>query len=312
MTETLHISANPLPPKMRKPGSAGIASDTEITIIDNNHQPLPVKSIGEIVVQSPWLMTGYINNDEANDSAFCAKGFRTGDLGYLDEEGYLFITGRAKEIINRGGEKITPYEVDQVLLAHPAIKEAVTFPVPHPTLGENIAAVVVVNDNAQVEPETLRQFAREKLAEFKVPYRIVISDHLPKGATGKLQRHKMAAYFAKQLSAQEIISNPEHAADELSSTPLQENLLTNWRELLNIEHIGIHDNFLALGGNSLLATQLMVRIIEQFQIHIPLHSLFDAPTIAKLSVQLETILKQENPNASAPIKALHRKKFMPE
>jgi acyl carrier protein len=140
----------------------------------------------------------------------------------------------------------------------------------------------------------------------------VISDHLPKGATGKLQRHKMAAYFAKQLSAQEIISNPEHAAGELSSTPLQENLLTLWRELLNIEHIGIHDNFLALGGNSLLATQLMVRIIEQFQIHIPLHSLFDAPTIAKLSVQLETILKQENPNASAPIKALHRKKFMPE
>jgi acyl-CoA synthetase (AMP-forming)/AMP-acid ligase II/thioesterase domain-containing protein/acyl carrier protein len=299
-TETLTISANPLPPKVRKPGSSGIASDTEITIIDNVCQSLPARSIGEIVVQSPWLMSGYINNVQANDSAFCAKGFRTGDLGYLDEEGYLFITGRVKEIINRGGEKITPYEVDQVLLAHSAVKEAVSFPVPHPTLGENIAAVVVLNNNAQVESEMLRQFARQKLAEFKVPYRIVISDHLPKGATGKLQRHKMAAYFAEQLAIQQSKFNQVHVADNLSLTPLQENLLRIWQEVLNIKQIGIHDNFFELGGHSLLAIVLCTKIEAKIGKPIPIELIFKFPTIYMLSGALEnhTNIKSKNFNSA--------------
>ena len=215
MTETIHISGNPLPPKIRKPGSAGIATDTEITIVDDSCEPVAPGAIGEIVVKSSWIMTGYINNELANESAFCAKGFRTGDIGYLDQEGYLFITGRVKEIINRGGEKISPYEVEQILLAHPAIKEAVAFPVPHPTLGENVAAVVVVNEDAQVEPETIRRYARERLAEFKVPYRILISEHIPKGATGKIQRHKMAAFFAEQLDAEKERLDQPHVVDNI-------------------------------------------------------------------------------------------------
>jgi oxalate---CoA ligase len=313
MTEVVHISSNPMPPGIRKQGSVGISYGTcNISVIDDTGQNVPPMIEGEIVVQGPTVITAYLDNGVANEEAFCSQGFRTGDLGYLDNDGYLFITGRAKEIINRGGEKISPYEVDQVLLSHPAIKEALTFPVPHATLGENVAAVVVIDDKQQIEPEILRQYVRQKLAAIKVPYRILISDHLPKGSTGKVQRHKMAAYFAAQLSSHDIKSNQLHAIDELPQTPLQENLLTIWRELLAIEQIGIHDNFLALGGNSLLATQLMVRITEQLQIEVPLNALFNASTIAKLSVQLETILKQENPNASAPIKSLHRKKFIPK
>lgn len=257
---------------------------------------------GEIVVQGPTVIGAYIDNDAANSEAFCAQGFRTGDLGYLDEDGYLFITGRMKEIINRGGEKISPYEVDQVLLAHPAVKEAVTFSVAHATLGENVAAAVVLTEKNPVEAEALRHYIRQKLAEFKVPYRIVISDHLPKGPTGKVQRHQMATYFAAQLSAQAIQFNQ----NKLPATQLQEKLLTIWRELLNSESIDIHDNFLALGGNSLLAMQFIAQVNTQFQVDFPLQLLFEAATVAELSAHLETLLKQENRQVSLAIKALPR------
>ncbi|MDI1292739.1 MAG: non-ribosomal peptide synthetase [Methylobacter sp.] len=303
MTEVVHISSNPMPPGIRKQGSVGISyGHCKISVIDDRGQNVLSMTEGEVAVQGPTVIGAYIDNDAANRDSFCAQGFRTGDLGYLDEDGYLFITGRIKEIINRGGEKISPYEVDQVLLAHPAIKEAVTFPVAHATLGENVAAAVVLTEKNQVEAEALRHYIRQKLAEFKVPYRIVISDHLPKGPTGKVQRHKMATYFAAQLSAQESRFNQ----NELPATELQEKLLTMWRELLNIESIGIHANFLALGGNSLLAMQFIAQVNTQFQVDFPLQLLFEAATVAELSAHLDALLKQTNSQISLAIKALPR------
>lgn len=285
MTETLTISSNPLPPMVRKPGSVGKAVDNQITIVnvDDIHQVFPVDAIGEIVVQSPWLMAGYINNDQANKSAFCTKGFRTGDLGYFDEEGYLFITGRVKEIINRGGEKISPLEVDHVLLTHPAIKEALCFPVPHPTLGENIAAIVVTEDNVRIDPETLRQFVRQKLAEFKVPYRILIEDHLPKGLTGKIQRHTMASYFVERLA---IHDNKVNERDVVL-TSLQKSLLIIWKSILKNKVISIHDNFFELGGDSLRVIEICQIVALQLGREIPVRLFFKTPTIVAIAQFLE-------------------------
>ncbi len=305
MTEVVHISSNPMPPGIRKQGSVGISyGHCKISVINDMGQNVPSMIEGEVVVQGPTVIRAYSDNDAANRDAFCAQGFRTGDLGYLDEDGYLFITGRIKEIINRGGEKISPYEVDQVLLAHPAVKEAVTFSVPHATLGENVAAAVVLTEKNPVEAEALRHYVRQKLAAFKVPYRIVISDHLPKSPVGKVQRHKMAAYFAEQLCPQDSKSSRQHST--LPPTQVQKQLLAIWQALLNIESVGIDDNFLALGGNSLLAMQFIAQVNTQFQVDFPLQLLFEAATVAELSAHLEALLKQQNRQVSLTIKALPR------
>ena len=147
---------------------------------------------GEIVIRGPNVFAAYENNPQANASAFTDGWFRTGDLGKLDAEGYLTISGRLKEIINRGGEKIAPREVDDVLQAHPAIDQVVTFAMPHDKLGEAVAAVVVFKEGASAEVSDIRAFASERLAAFKVPATIIIMDEIPKGATGKLQRIGLA------------------------------------------------------------------------------------------------------------------------
>jgi len=306
MTESEVISCNPMPPGARKQGSVGLAyGNCIISIVDKLGQKVAVMTEGEIVIQVPTMIKAYIDNESANQKAFNKYGFCTGDLGYLDKEGYLFITGRIKEIINRGGEKISPAEVDQVLLSHPAVKEVVTFPVPHITLGENVAAVVtLVDDKQAIDPEALRLYVRQQLAEFKVPYDILVSEHIPKGSTGKVQRHKMAKYFAAQLSTC-VIPSEQHRVINQALTPLQEILLSIWKDILRVKELSIHDKFLALGGDSLTAMQLMTRMIERLQIEIPFSILFETATIAELSARLELILGQKN-TESTPIKPLQR------
>ena len=149
MTEASHqMTSNPLPPSPRKAGSVGVAAGPDVAIMDEAGNLLPVGEIGEIVIRGINVTDGYENNPTANQSAFTNGWFRTGDQGRFDTDGYLFITGRIKEIINRGGEKIAPKEVDEILIQHPAIAQAIAFAVPHPTLGEDVAAAVVLNDNA--------------------------------------------------------------------------------------------------------------------------------------------------------------------
>ena len=147
---------------------------------------------GEVVIRGPSVTQGYENNPEANSTAFRRGWFRTGDQGYFDGEGYLYLTGRLKEIINRGGEKISPREVDEVLMDHPAVMQAVTFSLPHDKLGEDVGAAIVVRQGSSVSGKELRRFAAGRLVDFKVPRRIVFLDEIPKGPTGKLQRIGLA------------------------------------------------------------------------------------------------------------------------
>jgi acyl-CoA synthetase (AMP-forming)/AMP-acid ligase II len=193
MTEAAHqMASNPLPPGRRKPGTVGLAAGPEIRVIDDQGEPAPAGTSGEIVIRGENVMTGYDANPDANAAAFVGGWFRTGDQGAIDADGYLAITGRLKEIINRGGEKISPREVDEVIMAHPAVHQCVTFSVPHDLLGEDVAAAVVLREGASASDGELRRFAAERLADFKVPRKILILPAIPMGATGKLQRIGLA------------------------------------------------------------------------------------------------------------------------
>ena len=193
MTEAAHqMASNPLPPGERKPGSVGVAAGPDMAIMDDEGNLLAAEATGEVVIRGPNVMAGYRNNPDANAGAFTDSWFRTGDQGIIDADGYLRLTGRLKEIINRGGEKISPREVDEVLLDHPQVRQVVTFAMPHDKLGEEVAAAIVLSDGASATESDIREFASSRLADFKVPRRIVFLDEIPKGPTGKLQRVGLA------------------------------------------------------------------------------------------------------------------------
>lgn len=199
MTEAAHqMASNPLPDAPRYPGSVGVAAGPEIAIMDTDGKQLDTGGTGEIVIRGPNVFSGYENNPDANAEAFYGDWFRTGDQGILDDGGYLRITGRLKEIINRGGEKISPREVDEVLLDHPAVAQVVTFGVAHEKLGEDVAAAIVLKDGQEASEKEVREFAAERLADFKVPRKVVILDEIPKGATGKMQRIGLAEKLGLQ------------------------------------------------------------------------------------------------------------------
>jgi oxalate---CoA ligase len=193
MTEAAHqMASNPLPPRARRAGSVGIAAGPEVAIMDDAGALLPPGAIGEVVIRGPNVTAGYDNNPDANARAFTNGWFRTGDQGTIDAEGYLTLTGRLKELINRGGEKISPLEVDTVLMDHPAVGQCVTFAMPHDLLGEEVAAAIVLREGQQATEQEIRDFASKHLAPFKVPRKVLFLAEIPKGATGKLQRIGLA------------------------------------------------------------------------------------------------------------------------
>ncbi len=194
MTEACHqMASNPLPPAARKPGSVGIAAGPEVAIMDEDGTLLPRGEIGEIVIRGDNVTAGYENNPKANAEAFTNGWFRTGDQGVMDDEGYVSLTGRLKEIINRGGEKVSPREIDEILMDHPAVAQVVCFGMPHPKLGEEVAACVVLREGQAVTERELQDFVGKRAADFKVPKKILFMEEIPKGATGKLQRIGLAA-----------------------------------------------------------------------------------------------------------------------
>ena len=195
MTEAAHqMASNPLPPSQRKPGSVGQGTGVQVAIMDDAGALLPTGTQGEVVIQGANVTRGYHNNPEANASSFTNGWFRTGDQGIIDADGYLTLVGRLKELINRGGEKISPREIDEALLTHPAVAEAVCFGVPDAKYGEEVAAVVVLRGD--VTEATLVAHCRERLAAFKVPKTIYVTKEIPRTATGKIQRRNVAAAFA--------------------------------------------------------------------------------------------------------------------
>jgi len=288
MTEASHqMASNPLPPLERKPGSVGLAAGPRVAIMDDAGNLMNARQTGEIVIEGANVTRGYENNPAANQSAFTNGWFRTGDQGYMDEEGYLFITGRIKEIINRGGEKISPREVDEILMEHPAVLQAVTFAVPHPQLGEDVAAAVVLREQASVSAGELRGFASGRLADFKVPRQVLILDEIPKGPTGKLQRIGLASQLGL-VSDDSGTVRPQRAylapRDDLESK-----LVTIWESLLKVQPVGIREDFFELGGYSLLAVDLVEKIREELGSNLPVNSLLQA---ANVEQQAELIRKQ--------------------
>ena len=193
MTESAHqMTCNQLPPGVRKPGTVGPAAGPEVSIMDEAGELVSQGTIGEVVIRGPNVTLGYENNPTANAENFTNGWFRTGDQGVMDEDGFVTITGRLKEIINRGGEKISPREVDDVLMDHPAVQQVVTFAMPHKSLGEDVAAAVVLREGKEATEREVRDFAAEKLADFKVPRKVLFLEEIPKGPTGKMQRIGLA------------------------------------------------------------------------------------------------------------------------
>jgi acyl-CoA synthetase (AMP-forming)/AMP-acid ligase II/acetyltransferase-like isoleucine patch superfamily enzyme/acyl carrier protein len=279
MTEASHqMTSNPLAPRARRPGSVGVSAGSDVAIMDEGGNILPVGGIGEVVIRGSAVMRGYEDDPAANARVFTNGWFRTGDQGRLDSEGYLFLTGRIKEIINRGGEKIAPKEIDEILTRHPAVSQAVTFAVAHPTLGEDVAAAVVLAQGTEVTEKDLRAFAAARLADFKVPKRVLILDEIPKGPTGKPQRIGLAERLADKFALDR--RGRELGAPE---TSIERELIEIWKSLLPADQIGIHDSFHALGGDSLTLASMVIEVEDRFKKAIQLERFLESPTIQTLA-----------------------------
>ena len=301
MTEASHqMTSNPLAPLPRKPGSVGIAAGPDVAIMNEAGALLPAGEVGEVVISGPNVTLGYENNAAANNAAFCNGWFRTGDQGRFDADGYLYLTGRLKEIINRGGEKIAPREVDDVLTQHSAIAQAVTFAVPHRTLGEEVAAAVTLKKGATVTTHEIHDFAAARLADFKVPKQILILDELPKGPTGKLQRIGLAEKLADKLSP---ASHSHHAGAKTAS---ETHLVEIWQRVLRVEKVAVHDNFYTLGGDSLSMKLMLMETEAHFGTLIPLDAFLRNPTIDTMTAFLKTkdtaTVAVEREHSAAPIR----------
>ncbi|MGD0750682.1 MAG: AMP-binding protein [Anaerolineales bacterium] len=290
MTEATHqMASNPLPPKVHKFGSVGLPTGTtNISILDKKGNILPKNTLGEICICGENVMLGYENNPAANIASFTGGWLRTGDQGVIDDDGYLFIQGRLKELINRGGEKISPREIDGVLLTHPAVKQAVAFAVPHPTLGEDVAVAIVLHEGCIVSTQELRQFAASYLVDFKVPRQIIFVTEIPKGPTGKVHRIGLSEKLKRELEA---CKSDEPDRSSVPLTPLETDLLTIWQRELERQDIGIQDDFLAMGGDSIKAANILMGVEDRFNVNLSLRDIFLTPTISSMAA---LILKRQS------------------
>jgi acyl-CoA synthetase (AMP-forming)/AMP-acid ligase II/acetyltransferase-like isoleucine patch superfamily enzyme/acyl carrier protein len=278
MTEASHqMASNPLAPRPRKPGSVGVAAGATLAIMDAAGQMLPAGAKGEVVIRGPGVTAGYESNATANAAAFVNGWFRTGDQGSLDEDGYLFLTGRLKEIISRGGEKVAPKEVDEILGQHPAVAQAVAFGVPHPTLGEDVAAAVVLKEGTTVEEHELQEFLAARLVDFKIPKQFVFLPEIPKGPTGKVQRVGLAAQLTDHLRFK------REQGFEAPTTAVEIELARMWQKLLAADRVGVRDSFYVLGGDSLAMATMLMEVEERFHEEIPLEQFLIAPTIETIA-----------------------------
>jgi amino acid adenylation domain-containing protein len=285
MTEaSSQIAANPV--EQRKPGSVGTPAGPEIAVMDSEGRHLPAGEHGEVALRGPTITRGYDNNEVATKAAFRDGWFRTGDRGYMDADGYLFLVGRIKkaDVINRGGQKVSPAEVEQVLMSHPDVAAAAAFPITHTTLGEDVAAAVVLRTQAKINPQKLRQFASGHLARFKIPGLIRIVPEIPAGPDGKVVRGDLARMLSITAPRSRIERN-EWVAPR-SETEWQ--LARFWADLLEINDVGVEEDVFALGADSLTVAQLMSRLRARFGVELSFKDIFDAPTVAALAARIES------------------------
>jgi len=294
MTEATHqMTSNPLPPRERKAGSVGLPAGPEVAIMDEAGSLLGQGATGEIVIRGENVTAGYESNPEANQKSFHKGWFRTGDQGHIDPDGYLFITGRLKEIINRGGENIQPREIDETLMELAGVRQAVAFAVPHTTLGEDLAAAVVIAPESGLTESVIRDFAFERLADYKVPSQVLIVDSIPKGATGKLKRIGLAELLGKQLDRHYVAPRND----------LEQTIADVFSEVLGLNRIGINDNFFTIGGDSIRGTQVIGRLQSGLHVDLPIVTLFHKPTVAELSEYIEASTDYSDSDAISDILA---------
>ncbi|MEN9674162.1 MAG: hypothetical protein RIS76_58 [Verrucomicrobiota bacterium] len=295
MTEASHqMASNPLPPNVRKPGSVGLAAGPEVAVLGPAGEVLSAEMRGEVGIRGPSVTGGYENLPAGAPDGFTQGWFRTGDQGYLDADGYLFLTGRLKELINRGGEKIAPREVDEVLLNFPGVAQAVAFAIPHPSLGEDIAAAVVPRPGVQLNESALREFAFEHLPAFKIPSRILLVEKLPVGASGKIQRIGLAERLAHQLAI----------GYETPDSPTEQKVAEVFAQVLEQPRIGRFDNFFSLGGDSLRAIRVLNRLQDSLGFNIPVLTLFRFPTPQLLAATLDRMRESEIDALAAELEKL--------
>ncbi len=280
------------PPQLpRKPGSVGRTIGPEIGIMDAGGALLPPGVEGEVVLRGNEIMDGYLGAAEVNREVFRGGWFHTGDLGHLDPEGDLFITGRIKEIINRGGETISPLEIDLALSEHPAITRAASFAVEHPTLGEDIVAAVVLRPGIKATASEIRNSLAERLSRSKVPGRIWFVESIPVSASGKPLRDALSRQFqsngrAAKSEESSLLASAPH--DE-SAAALRRRIGEIWSRVLESDMPGEEDNFFAMGGDSLSASRLFALLGTEFQIGDPPFEpaiFFDSPTLFQLAAHV--------------------------
>lgn len=282
LTETGTVAATPLPPGRGKPGSAGVSAGAEIAIIQ-----------GEIAVRGPNVIEGYLDDAAANRESFRGGWFRTGDLGHLDADGYLFVTGRLKDVINRGGEKVTPAEIDAALLEHPAVADAAAFGVPHARLGEDVEAAVVRRAGVPLTEAELRAYAAGRLAGFKAPRRIHFTTSIPRTSTGKPRRAGLAALFERPG----VGASPAPRA--LSAD--ESRIAAIWSRVLGCGEIGPEDELPMLGGDSLSAAIILAEVQAEFDIAGSLVTFFDRPTVAYLAQLVAQLAAEDGEPVSSAV-----------
>jgi oxalate---CoA ligase len=280
-SEAAQIAANLPAPGHSKLGTCGVPWPGTVKIVGEDGRPLPPYEQGEILVGGPTLISGYLNAPELNRAVFVDGWFKTGDIGSFDEDGFLTLHGRISDVINRGGEKISPIEIDEALMRHPAVAEAVAFSVPHSRLGEDIAAAVVLRPSMTATSVELRRYLQDQLALFKVPRQIVIRDHLPKGMAGKILRRQLTESFQKNAAAATQVAAPPSA-----ESILVYQLMRLWQLLLNIAPPSLDDDFFDKGGDSLLAIEMLAELELLTGQTIPSSILFEATTIRQLAQKL--------------------------
>lgn len=293
------ISHDPLPPRRRKPGAAGLEFINEVATIDTAGQISQESSRGEIVVRGPLVFRGYLDDAELTSASFVGDWFRTGDLGHVDEEGYVHLSGRLKEIINRGGEKISPAEIDAVIESHAQIREAASFGISHPTLGEEVIAAAVRQPHGTIEEPQLLEYVGQRMMPARVPRRIYFVDRLPRNTNGKVLRHELP----KLLDGSKKESALAPPANEAPLTALETAIAGIWTSLLPVRNVKADDNFFLIGGDSLYGLQLVIELKRFFGIDLPIRSLFgEATTLRGMAQTIEMLRKQssEAPTAVSP------------
>jgi acyl carrier protein len=270
MTETGGIARNPLPPAPRPAGSVGKPLWPGVAILGSDGAIGRWRDDGEVVVRGPGVMTAYAHPPEANREAFRDGWFRTGDVGRFDADGYLYLTGRLREMINRGGFKVAPAEVDAAMLRHPAVADAAAFTMKHHSLGEDVAVAVVLRPRAEATVSELRSHALAHLAPYKVPNAVVIVDEMPRNAAGKVDRAALAERLrdAVRPAFREIGDDDEARVAAVFAAQLK------------LPVVGADDNFFELGGDSLTGMQVVARVNAACGVALPVRALFEAPTAA--------------------------------